>query len=406
MFSRFRKKSGDGGEIVTASDLADALAGGMLADSGIKITPSNALQISTVFACIRVLAESVGMLPLNLMQKTDDNRRQKVTNGSLAGLLVNGPNDFMTPQEFKELIITHLGLRGNHYSYIVGNEGREPLELLPLNPGSVKPDLDNDFNVTYEVTFASGVTETLPANKIFHVKLFSIDGLNGLNPIQWARHTLGLAKTAEKHGSKLFKNAARPAGGFKTEKSLKADQVKELRNQMDAFSGDGAYRNLILQGGLDWFQTTMTNEDAQFLETRKFQRNDICGIFRVPPHMIADLERSTFSNIEHQGLSFVQHSLMPYLTRIEERTKKSLIVESDQYAKFNANALMRGDMKARADFYTKLEQAGALSPNEIREFEDMDPREGGDIYLTPMNMVINGQTTGDQDNGSTNEENT
>jgi HK97 family phage portal protein len=350
------------------------------------------MQIATVFACVRVLAESVGMLPINVIQQQGD-RTQRVTDSPLAKALKSGPNDYMTAQEYKELVTTHLCLRGNHYAFINEFKGASTsyLELLPMDPAAVEPKIDANYQVSYEVTFANGRKETLPANKVFHVRLFSLDGLNGLSPIQWARNAMGLAKATERHGSKLFKNAAQPSGGFKTDKALKEEQVKNLKDQLQEYAGDGAYRNLILQGGLEWFQTTMTSEDAQFLETRKFQRGEICGIFRVPPHMIADLERATFSNIEHQGLSFVQHSLMPYLSRIEHRINKSLISESGQYAKFNANALLRGDMKARAEFYTKMLQNGALSPNEIRGLEDMDPREGGDIYLTPMNMAVDGK---------------
>ncbi len=410
MFGFLKRKSNDGGDIVTSSQLYDRLVEGMMAESGVTITASNAMQIATVFACVRVLAESVGMLPLNILQK-QDNRTIRITDSPVSKVFKAGPNDYMTDQEYKELIVTHLCLRGNHYAYkneFIG-ASTSSLELLPMNPGAVEPKLDENYEVSYEVTFPNGRKETLPQEQVFHVRLFSLDGLNGLNPIQWARNAMGLAKATERHGSKLFKNAAQPSGGFKTDKSLKEDQIKNLKEQLQEYSGDGAYRNLILQGGLDWFQTTMTSEDAQFLETRKFQRGEICGIFRVPPHMIADLERATFSNIEHQGLSFVGSSLMPYLSRIENRINKSLISQSGHYAKFNANALLRGDMKARAEFYTKMIQNGALSPNEIRELEDMDAREGGDIYLTPMNMAVNGKPVTeneDEDNAGTSEETT
>jgi HK97 family phage portal protein len=220
--------------------------------------------------------------------------------------------------------------------------------------------------------------------------LFSLDGLNGLSPISAAKNSLGLAKATEKHGAKLFANAATPSGGFATEKTLTDEQYKRVKDQLDDYKGENAHKNLILEGGLAWFQTSLSSDDAQFLDTRKFQRTDICGVFRVPPHMIADLEKATFSNIEQQGLEYVQHSLMPYLVRIEGRINKDLISKADRgrfFAKFNTNALLRGDMQARGEFYTKLTQTGAISPNEIRALEDLNPREGGDIYLTPMNMT-------------------
>lgn len=359
--------------------------------SGVNITPANAMQIATVFACVRVLAESVGMLPFNLMLLNDKSRDKDVKN-DLFWLMQRGPNDFMTAQEYKELITVHLGLRGNHYSYVSRTSSGKILELLPLNPASVEPKLKDDWTVEYKVTFASGKSETLPESSILHIRLFTNDGLNGLSPIAFGRNSMGLAKATENHGSKLFANAARPSGGFKTEKSLTDPQFERLKTQFTEYQGDNAMKNLILEGGLEWFQTTMSSEDAQFLETRKYQRSEICGLFRVPPHMVADLEKATFSNIEHQSLDFVQHTLMPYLTRIEGRFNKCLLgTDKTRYFKFNANALLRGAMKDRAEFYGKLVNLGALSPNDVRELEDMNPRVGGDIYLTPSNMLIDGQ---------------
>lgn len=375
--------------IDTPDKLAAYLGAGYATDSGISITASNAMQISTVFSCVRVLAESIGMLPLSL-HTTSERSTQKVQGTPLSNMLRDGPNDFQTAQEYKELIISHLCLRGNHFSYKNKVAGRV-VELLPLNPASVEPKLNSDWTITYKVTFPNGVVEVLPESEIFHIRLFTLDGLNGLSPIEMARNSLALSRATERHGSKLFMNAAQPVGGFKTEKNLQKDQIAALKEQLNDYTGEGAYKNLILSGGLDWFQTTMTSDDAQFLETRKFQKNDICGLFRVPPHMIADLERATFSNIEHQGLDFVRSSLMPYLTRIESRINKSLVSNKSHFAKFNANALLRGDMTARSSFYTQMIQNGAMSPNEIRALEDMNAREGGDIYLTPLNMAINGK---------------
>jgi HK97 family phage portal protein len=359
--------------------------------AGVNITPANAMQIATVYACVRVLAESVGMLPLTLMV-LNEKSRDKDTKNDLFWLMQRGPNDYMTAQEYKELVMVHLGLRGNHFSYISRSSTGKILELLPLNPASVEPKLNEDWTVEYKVTFASGIQKILLESEILHIRLFSNDGINGLSPISMGRNSLGLAKATERHGSKLFENAARPAGGFKTEKSLTDDQFSRLQSQFANYTGENAMKNLILEGGLDWFQTTMSSEDAQFLETRKYQRSEICGLYRVPPHMVADLEKATFSNIEHQSLDFVQHTLMPYLTRIEQRFNKCLLQKDKaRYFKFNANALLRGAMKDRAEFYGKLVNLGAMSPNDVRELEDMNPREGGDIYLTPSNMMINGK---------------
>lgn len=372
----------------TSAKIAEALGVGYGTDAGVTITPSSAMQISTVFSCVKVLAESVGMLPLNIKEKSE-NGLNNANDSILHQLFKFGVNDFQTAQEWKETVVAHLALRGNHYSFINRVNGIVH-ELLPLNPASVKPKLNDDWSVEYEVTFANGHKETFTSEKIFHVRLFSLDGLNGLSPISAAKNSLGLAKATEKHGAKLFANAATPSGGFATEKTLTDEQYKRVKDQLDDYKGENAHKNLILEGGLAWFQTSLSSDDAQFLDTRKFQRTDICGVFRVPPHMIADLEKATFSNIEQQGLEYVQHSLMPYLVRIEGRINKDLISKADRgrfFAKFNTNALLRGDMQARGEFYTKLTQTGAISPNEIRALEDLNPREGGDIYLTPMNMT-------------------
>jgi HK97 family phage portal protein len=387
----FKKMFSKNTEILdTPQKLAEALGSGYSTDAGVNITASTAMQISTVFSCIKVLAESVGMLPLNIKLKTEQSLGD-ADDYKLHQLLKFGVNDFQTAQEWKETVVAHLALRGNHYSFINRINGVAH-ELLPLNPACVTPKLHDDWSVTYEVTYANGTQKTLGSDEVLHIRLFSLDGLNGLSPIAAAKNSLGLAKATEKHGSKLFANAAQPSGGFSTEATLTDDQYKRLKGQLEDYKGEDVHKNLILEGGLKWFQTSMTSDDAQFLDTRKFQRTDICGIFRVPPHMIADLEKATFSNIEQQGLEFVQHTLMPYLLRIEQRINKDLIPVSDRgkyFAKFNTNALLRGDMKARAAFYKELMQSGAISPNEIRKLEDMNPRDGGNIYLTPMNMTTN-----------------
>lgn len=375
----------------TPEKLAKLFSSFGMSAAGVNITASNAMQIATVYACVRVLAESVGMLPLNLMLLNGEHRHKDRAN-DLHWLMQYGPNDFMTAQEYKELIMVHLGLRGNHYSWINRSSSGKVLELLPLAPHSVIPKLRDDWEVEYKVTFSGGEVRTLPSSEILHVRLHSLDGLNGLSPVAWGANSIGLAKATERHGSKLFSNSARPSGGYKTDKSLTDTQYDRLTEQLQEHTGENVLRNLILEGGLEWFQTTMSSEDAQFLETRKYQRSEICGMYRMQPHMIADLDKATFSNIEHQSLDFVMHTLMPYLTRIEQRLHKSLIPrDKTRYFKFNANALMRGAMKDRAEFYRQMVYLGAYSPNDIRRLEDENPRDGGDIYLTPSNMNINGK---------------
>lgn len=400
--SLFGRKST--GSVDTSAKLAEMLGSWYNTDAGETITPSNAMQITSVYSCIRVVAESIGMLPSSIMTETSKGK-DKAPNHSVHRLFNVAPNDYMTAQEWKELCIAHLMLRGNHYSYINWVNGKA-VELLPLAPDSVLPKLTNDYKIEYTVTFKNGTTSILDASDILHIKLMSIDGVCGLSPISQARNALGLATATEKHGARVFKNGAKPFGVLKTAGNLTDEQFAAMQSQIEGYTGDRAFKPLILEGGLDWTQVSISNEDAQFLETRKYQRSEIAGLFRVPPHMIGDLEKATFSNIEHQGLEFVQNSLMPYITRIENRVRLSVIPKADQsryYLKFNVNALLRGDMKSRAEFYTKMLHASVLSPNEIREKEDMNPRDGGDIYLTPLNMAVNGkpiETEGDSENAN------
>jgi HK97 family phage portal protein len=398
LLSRLNPFSTKSAEIIdTPAKLAGMLGAWYDSDAGVTVTSANALQISTVYQCVRVLSESIGMLPLFLMADSGQGKDKAKTH-PLYKILKTAPNDYQTAQEWKEMVIAHLCLLGNHYSYINRVNGKV-LELLPLSPTAVLPKLRDDYTVEYQVTFKSGVTKTLEQSEILHFKLFSTDGVNGICPISMGRNALGLLKATEAHGSSLFKNGANPFGGFKTDKNLTEEQFKGLKDQLQEHQGSGnGFKPLILEGGLEWVQVAITPENAQFLETRKFQRSEIAGLFRVPPHMIGDLERATFSNIEHQGLEFVTGTLMPYLTKIESRINVSLLNPKDQAnyeAKFNVNALLRGDMKARAEFYTKMLQNGAMSPNEIRAKEDMNPRDGGDIFLTPLNMAVNGQPIGE-----------
>lgn len=377
--------------ITTSEQLAAALGAGYTSAAGVSVTAAEAARFAPVFSCVKVLAESVGMLPLNLMVRAD-RAREKALDHPLYRLLHLAPNSYMTSQEWLEMLVAHLCLRGNHYSWINRVRGTVR-ELLPLNPDAVTAKLNDNWEVVYNVTFPDGSQRSLPARDVFHVRLMSLDGLNGLSPIAQARNTIGLGIAAERFGSRLFKNNSRPSGMLSTDKKLDKSQVEELRERWQtANSGDNELRTAILHGGLSWTAISITPEDAQFLETRKYQRSEIAGIFRVPAHMINDMEKATFSNIEHQSISFVTQSLSPLLRRIEQRIEASLLAPTeltDHYAKFNVNALLRGDMKARSEYMWRRFQMGSLNADEIREFEDENPIADGSggTYWVPANMM-------------------
>ena len=385
--------------IDTSQKLAQALGAGYESNSGQRVTTNSAMQQLVVFNCVRVLAESMGMLPCQLLKKTD-RVRLPATGHRLYPLITMAPNSYMTAQEFWELLVACLCLRGNFYAYKVsalGNVG----ELLPLNPDIVTPKLKDDWTVEYTVNFKSG-TKVLTQDEIWHVRLFTLDGLNGLNPIAYARQALGLGQAMDAHAAKLFTNGAVTSGVLRTDQELSPEAFDRLKTE---FQGEhmgvaNAYKPMILEMGLDWKPISLSAQDTQFIESKKLTEAQICGLFRVPPHLVASMEKMTLNNIEHMGMSFVNYSLVPIMTRIEHRIQVGLLNEKDRlthYAKFNAGALMRGDLKGRYEAYAKGIQWSILNSNECCDLEDMNPREGGDVYLTPMNMTTKPEAADDAD---------
>lgn len=375
---------------MSSSELSEMI--GLTYDTytGRRVSPQLAMQLTAVFSCVRVLAESVGMLPCSLYEQLDRENRRAVRE-RLNKLLSTKPNNYMTPQEFWELLIACLCLRGNFYAYKVKALG-EVVELLPLEPSSVTPKLNSKWEPEYQVTFPDGKRDTLTQDDIWHVRIFTLDGLTGLSPIAYAKQAVGLGLATEEHGSRLFGNGAVTSGVLQTDQYLKDDAYERLKTDFENRHQGlaNAHKPMILEMGLKWQQISMTSEDAQFLETRKFQLEEICRIFRVPLHMIQNTDRATFNNIENLGIGFINYSLVPYLTRIEQRINVGLVKPSKQgvfYAKFNTGALLRGDMKSRFDAYATGINWGIYSPNECRELEELNPRDGGDIWLTPMNMT-------------------
>ncbi|MBC9229186.1 phage portal protein [bacterium SPL81] len=376
-------------QIISSPDDLMRIFGAEYVTGSEPVTPLRAMQLATVFTCVRVLAESMGMLPCRLYRR-EGKKKVPAEEHKLHDLLYVAPNDFMTAQEFWELLMVCLCLRGNFYAYKIYALG-QVVELLPIDPSTVMPKLKDDWTVEYHVSFKDGV-RVLTQDEIWHVRLFTLDGLNGLNPVAYARKCFSLGLDLEAHASNLFKNGAVTSGVLETDDELTDGAFNRLKTEFtENHTGlTNVYKPMILEKGLKWKPTALNLEDSQFLETRNFQKNEICGLYRVPPHLAAMMEKMTLNNIEHMGMSFVNYSLVPYMTRIESRIKVGLIKPDERkkyYAKFNAGALLRGDLKSRYESYGKGIQWGFLSPNDVRELEDMDPRDGGDVYLTPMNMT-------------------
>lgn len=383
----------------TLEDVIRETFGGGETESGEYVSDERAMRCAAVYACVRVLAESVAQLPLMLYRSREDGGKDRLVDHPLYRLLHYQPNLWQTSFEFREYAMAALLLRGNFYALknMTGPPERAKLvELLPIHPAYVSTEQDERWRLRYTIRFPGKGAQEVPEGNILHVRGLSMDGVTGLSPISYMRESIGLSIAAEKHGARVFKNGARPGGVLTTPKTLSDEAFKRLKEEwQEAFSGRNVHRTAILEEGTKWEKMGMTNEDAQYLETRKFQRSEIAGIFRVPAHLINDLEKATFSNIEHQSQSFVSYSLTPWLVRFEQVFWRDLLTEQEKrdglYVKFNVDGLLRGDAKSRAEALKIQREWGIINANEWRALEEMNPRDGGDVYLTPMNMRRDGE---------------
>lgn len=359
--------------------------------SGVSVTVESAMRLSAVHSCVRVIAETLATVPVILYKRKGD-AKERDTNHPLYSILHDQPNAWQTSFEFKEMLAAHICLRGNAYAEIIRNGGGQVEQLIPLHPDRVLPFMSQGQRV-YQYQPPEGETRILLPGEMFHVPGLSFDGVSGLNPIEYHRDTIGDAIATRDHGSKVFANGAQIGGVLKHPAHLGKDAQDRLREQFQKrYEGtQNAGKTLILEEGMDFIKLGMTSQDAQFLETRKYQVSDIARIFRVPPHMIGDLERATFSNIEQQSLEFVQYTMLPWFRRFEEAVKRDLILKNSQFSEFLLDVLLRGDIKSRYEAYAIARNWGFMNANEIRSKENMNPVENGEIYLQPLNMQPAGQ---------------
>jgi HK97 family phage portal protein len=313
----------------------------------------------------------------------------------------------MTAFSFKEALMTNLLLWGNAYAQIIRDKHGQILSLYPLLSSRMNISKNQNGDRIYTYTNDKGEMFTLKRDQVLHIGGIGFDGISGLSPISVAREAIGLAKATEVYGNKFFANGARPGGVLEHPGTLK-DPSKVRESWETVYKGaQNSHKIAVLEEGMKYHEIGMPQKDAQFLETRQFQLNEICRLFRVPPHLVGDLTRSTFSNIEHQSIDYVVHTLRPWLVRLEQAINLNLLNEyerRDYFAKFNVDGLLRGDFAARMSGYAVGRQNGWYSANDIRELEDMNPipeDQGGDIYLVNGNMVSAnnaGQNGGDADN--------
>lgn len=385
--------------ITTPWQLEDALRSSSLGDSaGIPVTPNTAMRVSTVYACVRIIAGATANLPLDVKRRVNDQVRENASDVPLWRVLRKRPNTWQTPSQFKRMMQSHLLLRGNAYALIV-RSGRRVIGLNPLDPDRMRVDQNDDLTLSYTYQTRNGGFVTLAAPDVFHLVGLTLDGVHGLSPISFARESLGLSMAQERHGGATFRNAARPSLVLSHPHRLGQEGIDHLKSSLDDYrSGGGSEgKALILEEGMEAKPLSMSAQDAQWIEARKFSRTDIAMFFGVPPHMIGDTDKATSwgSGIEQQSIGFVTYTLEDHLTTWEETVNRDLITENELYAKFNRSALLRGDIDARWSAHVRAMQWGVMSPNEVRTREDMNPRDGGDVYYDPPN------TAGGQNQGGT-----
>lgn len=360
--------------------------------NGVNVTPDMALQCSAVFSCVRVLAETIAGLPFILYTKSDSGRTRD-TKHPLYRLIHDTPNKWMTSFEYREMCMGHLLLRGNAYSQKIYNGKNEIVELIPLDPSRMTVVMSDDGSISYHYSSRSRGKIVFPQDRIFHLKAYSNDGIIGMSLISQAAESIGLSISAEKYASRMFENDATPGGILSHPGKLTDEVHKRIKNSWnEAHKGVEKSHNVaIIEEGMKWEKIGMSPEDMQFIASRKFQLEEIARIFRIPPHLIGHLEKATFSNIEHQSLEFVQHTILPWLRRWEQAIAARLLTEQEaetKYVEFLVDGLLRGDLESRYRAYAVGRQWGWLSANDILKMENRDPiGEKGDIYLVPLNMV-------------------
>lgn len=365
---------------------------GYQSTTGLTISENNALELSAVWACIRVLAETIGQIPFPFYRRVGDGK-ERARDHPLYAILDDMPNPEMDAFTFRETLMGHLCAWGNAYADIEIDRAGRIKHLWPLRPDKMKPARENGRLVYNYRLPKTDRPITLPAERIFHLHGLGFDGLQGYNPIRLHRQTIGLAKATEDFGSRFFANDARPGAVLQHPGTLSEDAQDRLRKSYEKEHRglEKSHRMAILEEGMTIKEIGIPPEDAQYLGTRKFQVPEICRIFRVPPHMVHDLDRATWGNIEHQAIDFVIYSIGPWVVRWEKGVYRELMLPSERpvyFAEFLLTALLRGDTKTRYDAYSIGRQNGWLSANDIRRLENMDPLgPSGDVYLVPLNMI-------------------
>lgn len=365
--------------------------------AGKQINEKTALTFSAVYSCVRVLSESIGQLPVHVYKRESDGDRVHSMDHPISQIVNRQPSPIYTPFSFYSTMASNCLLWGNSYAVIERNGAMRPTRLDIIHPSLVTPMFDDNNNVFYEVRsdgLEKSPAKRYDAKEIIHFRGFSYDGINGISPIALHKDSIGLGMAAVEYGASFFGNGASLSGVLEHPSKLSKEASERLINSWNSkYQGSAqAGKTAVLEEGLKYKAISMPPDQAQFIATRKFSVEDVARIFRVPQHMIQNLDNATYSNIEQQSIDYVVHSLTPWLVQMEQEMNQKLFRENeriDHYVKFNTNGLLRGDQKSRGDYYQTLWNIGAISIDEIRGFEDMNklPNGQGEKHFIPLNYT-------------------
>lgn len=375
-----------------------AAIGGLGANTGVSVTKDSSISFGAVWACVRVLSESIASLPIHVYREDADGDRVVDKAHPVYNLIARDPNGFMTSYTWRETLMSNLLLEGNSYYLIKRDSNARPISLIYLNTDDVKV-IKSEGHLFYEV---KGLDQPVLAQDMLHFLGLGFDGCKGKSVLRVHQDTIGLSLGANITAGSYFGNASQVQGVLRHPGKMTKEAVDRLRDSWNnRLSGSyNSHKTAILEEGMDFKPVTISANDRQLLDSRRFQVNEIARIFRVPPHMIGDLEKATFSNIEMQSIEFVTHTLRPYLVNIESELNRKLFRENERsthYIKLNVEGLLRGDSQARAKYYKELMGMGVLSVNEVRRFEDLNKiGPEGDVHYIPLNFGPIGKTDSDE----------
>lgn len=371
--------------------LADWLSNNV-STAGVFVTPETAMRVAAVYSCVRVLSETLASLPLVVYRRKPDGGKEVAKNHWLSPMLGRSPNGWMTSFEWREMAMAHMCLRGVTYTRVIADRSGKR-QFIPLHPDRVRCFMLDNGQLAYKVQQQNGSEITLLQDEVLRIPFMTFDGITPITPVQAQRETIGAAIATQEHSNRFWANDARPTGGWiEMEGDFKDESArKSFRDQWhENSSGANRHKVQFLKKGMTYHPFSMSMVDAQYIESQKMQRSQIAGIYRVPPHFIGDMEKTSFASVEQQSLDFVVHTMNPWITRWEQALEAGLLTEAEQneYAiRFSVDSLLRGDATARANYFRTAILTGWLNRNEVREIENRNKADGLDEFLAPLNMA-------------------